>query len=106
MASNPKTITRRAMFAEIHQDTLEGGKSHIFSLKYTKKDSTVGYKARVRKCSKNLPGAQGYRGNINLNHVLLLENLDNNNPGGAPQPFEICIDLILEYNGQRVVHTY
>ncbi|QMW04061.1 hypothetical protein [Spirosoma foliorum] len=101
MASNTKTITRRAMFAEIHQDTLEGGKSHIFSLKYAKKDSTVGYKARVRKCSKNLPGAQGYRGNINLNHVLLLENLDNKN-----QPFEICIDLILEYNGQRVVHTY
>jgi hypothetical protein len=95
-----KTINRRAMFAEIHQDTLGQGKTHIFSLKYVKKDSTVGQKARVRKCSKNLPGAQGYRGNINLNHVLLLENVENN------QPFEICIDLILEYNSQRVVHNF
>lgn len=88
------------MFAEIHQDTLGDGKTHIFALKYVKKDSTVGQKARVRKCSKNLPGKQGYRGNINLNHVLLLENVDNN------QPFEICIDLILEFNGQRVVHNF
>ena len=99
MASN--TITRRAMFAEIHQDTLEGGKSHVFSLKYVKKDATVGQKARVRKCSKNLPGERGYRGNINLNHVLLLENLEAKN-----QPFELCIDLITHFNGLRVVHTF
>ena len=104
MAAN--TITRRAMFAEIHQDSLGGGQAHVFSLKYVKKDSTVGQKARVRKCSKNLPGERGYRGNINLNHVLLLENLDKNNPGGAPQPFELCIDLITHYNGLRVVHNY
>ncbi len=94
------------MFAEIHQDTLGGGKAHVFSIGYVKKDATVGHKVRVRKCSKNLPGAKGYRGNINLNHVLLLENLEKNAPGGAPQPFEICIDLITHYNGQRVVHTY
>ncbi|GAB4050395.1 hypothetical protein [Spirosoma litoris] len=104
MPSN--TITRRAMFAEIHQDTLGGGKAHVFSITYIKKDSTVGQKARVRKCSKNLPGERGYRGNINLNHVLLLENLDNQKPDGAPQPFEILIDLITHYNGQRVVHTF
>jgi len=89
------------MFAEIHQDTLEGGKNHVFSLTYVKKDSTVGHKAAVRKCSKNLPGDRGYRGNINLNHVLLLENVDAGN-----KPFEICIDLITHYNGLRVVHTY
>ncbi len=89
------------MFAEIHQDTLEGGRNHVFSLKYVKKDSTVGYKARVRKCAKNLPGERGYRGNINLNHVLLLENLEANK-----QPFELAIDLITHYNGLRVVHTF
>ncbi len=89
------------MFAEIHQDTRGSGQVHTFGLKYVKKDSTVGQKARVRKCSKNLPGERGYRGNINLNHVLLLENLENNN-----KPFEICIDLITHYNGLRVVHTF
>ncbi|GAB3990422.1 hypothetical protein GCM10028807_17550 [Spirosoma daeguense] len=96
-----KTITRRAMFAEIHQDTLEGGKNHVFGIQYVKKDGQTGQKARVRKCAKNLPGSQGYRGNINLNHVILLENLEKNN-----QPFELLIDLITHYNGQRVVHTY
>lgn len=89
------------MFAEIHQDTGGGGQAHVFSLKYVKKDAKVGQKARVRKCSKNLPGEQGYRGNINLNHVILLENLDKNN-----QPFELCIDLITHYNGMRVVHNF
>jgi hypothetical protein len=88
------------MFAEIHQDIREGGTAHIFSLKYVKKDSTVGVKARVRKCSKNLPGARGYRGNINLNHVLLLENLDTG------KPFELAIDLITHYNGLRIIRTF
>lgn len=96
-----KTITLRAMFAEIHQDTRENGQAHVFTLKYVKKDSTVGQKARVRKCAKNLPGAQGYRGNINLNHVILLENLDKNN-----EPFELCIDLITHYNGLRIIRTF
>lgn len=99
MPSN--TITRRAMFAEIHQDTGAGGQNHVFSVGYIKTDGKAGFKLRVRKCSKNLPGAKGYRGNINLNHVLLLENLEKN-----AQPFEICIDLITHYNGLRVVHTY
>ncbi len=89
------------MFAEIHQDTRGGGQNHVFSLKYIKKDSTTGQKAMVRKCSKNLPGERGYRGNINLNHVLLLENLEK---GG--QPFELLIDLITHYNGLRVIHTF
>lgn len=89
------------MFAEIHQDTREQGKAHVFSIGYVKKDGTIGQKARVRKSSKRLPGEGGYRGNVNLNHVLLMENLDNQN-----QPFEVLIDLITHYNGMRVNHTY
>jgi hypothetical protein len=94
------TLSRRAMFAEIHQDTLGGGQNHEFSLQYVKKDGSTGQKARVRKCARNLPGERGYRGNINLNHVLLLENLETG------KPFEVCIDLITHYNGQRIQHTY
>mgnify|MGYP000668063908 CR=1 FL=1 len=89
------------MFAEIHQDIREGGKPHEFSLKYSKKDATVGFKNRVRKSSKNLPGPSGYRGNVSLNFVLLLENLDDHN-----QPFELLIDLITHYNGMRIIHNY
>ncbi|OIN55437.1 hypothetical protein [Arsenicibacter rosenii] len=96
-----KTITRRAMFAEIHQDTREEGKSHVFSIRYIKKDGTTGEKMRVRKSTKRLPGESGYRGNVNQNHVLLMENLDNGN-----QPFEVLIDLITHYNGMRVIHNY
>lgn len=94
------------MFAEIHQDTREDGKPHVFSIGYVKKDGTVGQKARVRKSSKNLPGQAGYRGNVNLNHVLLLENLDNNRRAAGRQPFEVLIDLITHYNGMRVNHNY
>jgi hypothetical protein len=88
------------MFAEIHQDVRQGGQAHVFSLKYVKKDKTVGYKARVRKCSKNLPGERGYRGNINLNHVLLLENLETG------KQFELAIDLITHYNGLRIIRSH
>ena len=94
------------MFAEIHQDIRDGGQPHVFSLKYSKKDGTVGFKARVRKSSKNLPGPSGYRGNVSLNFVLLLENLDDHKPSGAPQPFELLIDLITHYNGMRIIHNY
>lgn len=94
-----KTISRRAMFAEIHQDTRGEGKTHEFALKYCRKDATIGFKPQCRKSTKNNPGEGKYRGNVNLNHVLLVEDVTIN------QPFNVLIDLILEYNGRRVIHT-
>ncbi|WP_266364200.1 hypothetical protein [Tellurirhabdus rosea] len=94
-----RTISRRAVFAEIQQDT-RGGEPHVFSLKYRKKDGTTGLKARLRKSTKNTPGTGRYRGNVKLNHVLLVEDLDNNN-----QPQNLLIDLLVEYNGQIIDHT-
>lgn len=95
-----KTISRRAMFAEIHQDTREGGKLHEFSLKYCRKDGTVGSKDRVTKSSKHAPGIAKFRQNVNLNHILLLQDLDTG------RVFELHIDLLLEYNDRRINHTY
>ena len=85
------------MFAEIHQDT-RGGQPHEFSIKYVRKDGTVGYKERVSKTTSRLNGQRGYRGNVNNNVVLLLQNCETN------QPFELLIDLLLEYEGLRIIH--
>lgn len=95
-----KTITRRAMFAEIHQDTRENGKPHIFSLKYCRVDSTVGEKEEVRKSSRNAPGVAKFRQNVNLNHILLLQDVQTG------RVFELHIDLLLEYNGMRINHQF
>lgn len=99
------TIQRRTVFAEIHQDVdmLQGGKPPVFSIRYVKKDGTLGAKARCRKTTRRQAGSAGYRGNVKLNHVLLLENLDDVGPRGA-QCFEVCIDLITHYNDRRVIH--
>lgn len=94
-----KTINRRAMFAEIHQDTREEGRPHEFTLAYVKKDGTLGEKARCSKSTKRLNGERGYRGHVNLNHVLLLMNLETG------KPFEVLIDLITHYNRMRVNHN-
>ncbi len=91
-------IKRRAVFAEIHQDT-RGAGVHIFSIKYRKKDGSCGYKARVSKSWKQLAGAKKFRQNININHVLLLHDHEAN------RPFEILIDLMVEYNGMLIDHT-
>ena len=85
------------MFAEIHQDT-RGEQPHEFSIKYVRKDGTVGFKERVSKTTARLNGQRGYRGNVNTNHVLLLMNLE------TKQPFELVIDLLLEYEGLRIIH--
>lgn len=97
-----KTINRRAMFAEIHQDTREEGRPHEFSLHYVRKDGTLGEKARAAKSRTHTrpAGERGYRGSVNANHVLLLMNLETG------KPFEVLIDLITHYNGKRVVHNY
>ncbi|UHG90098.1 hypothetical protein [Spirosoma oryzicola] len=100
MGKVKRTINRRTMFAEIHQDTRENGKPHVFSLKYCKVDATVGEKDQVCKSVRNAPGAAKFRQNVNLNHILLLQNLENNTV------FELHIDLLLEYNGMRINHQY
>ncbi|CCH01758.1 hypothetical protein FAES_3751 [Fibrella aestuarina BUZ 2] len=93
-----QTITKRAVFAEIHQTVREGGQVHEFALTYVKADGTIGHKARCRKTTKRSPGASGYRGNVNTNHVLLLEDADSD------QPFNLAIDRITHYNGLRINH--
>jgi hypothetical protein len=98
-----QVIKRRAAFADIHQDT-RGGLPHLFAVKYRKKDGSIGYKPNVSKSLRRVAGPGGYRGNVNQNHVLLLENHDLpvNHPN---RHFEILIDLLVEYNGMVVDHT-
>jgi hypothetical protein len=96
--SNQIIIKKRAVFAEIHQDT-RGSKQHIFSIEYRKKDGTIGYKSRVSKSFKNLPRESKFRQNVNHNHILLLFNHDNNSE------FEILIDLLIRYNDMLIDHT-
>ncbi len=93
-----RTIKRRTMFAEIHQDT-RGDEVHKFSVKYRKVDGEIGYKANVSKSIRNLPGKGKYNGNVKINHVLLLYDHD------TERTFEILIDLMIEYNGLLIDHT-
>lgn len=92
-----RTIKRRVMFAEIHQDT-RGDEVHKFSIKYRKVDGEIGYKANVSKSIRNLPGKGKYNGNVKINHVLLLYDHDTD------RTFEILIDLMIEYNGLLIDH--
>lgn len=85
------------MFADIHQDTRDG-QPHIFAIKYWKKDGTTGYKPRVSKSLRNLPGQAKFRQNVKQNNILLLHNHETN------MPFEILIDLIVQYNHTLVDH--
>ena len=81
------------MFAEIQQDT-RGISLHEFSLSYVKKNGELGHKSVQR-----INGERGYRGNVSLNHVLLLTNVETG------KPFEVLVDLITHYNGRRVMHN-
>ncbi|WP_288425917.1 hypothetical protein [uncultured Spirosoma sp.] len=91
-------INRRAVFADIHQDVREDGQPHVFSVGYCRRDGTLGQKARVTKSRNRQAGERGYRGNVSLNHVLLLYNLETGTH------FEIAIDRLLYYNGRRINH--
>lgn len=94
-----KVIKRRTVFNEIHQDTV-GGKPHTFSIQYRKKKTgELGFKAKVSKSLQRLPGASGFRQNVSLNHILLLHDHETNSP------FEVLIDLLIEYNGMIIDHT-
>ncbi len=98
MSVKSVTIKKRAMFADIHQDT-RGSTVHSFAIKYRKKDGTVGFKANVSKSLSHLPHEKKYKQNVSINHVLLLH--DNE----AKRPFEILIDLMIEYNYMLIDHT-
>lgn len=91
-------IKRRAVFAEIHQDT-QGDEVATFSIAYRKKEGEMGYKAKVSKSLQRLPGQSGFRQNVNTNHILLLHNHETNSP------FEVLIDLLVEFNGMIIDHT-
>ncbi len=93
-----KVIKRRAVFAEIHQDT-RGDEVHQFSVKYRKTDGSIGFKASVSKNFRNVAGKGKYRGSVNTNHVLLLVDHETN------RTFEILIDLMVEYNGLLIDHA-
>lgn len=79
------------------------GKPTVHSIKYRKLDGTVGYKRRVTKSFKHLPGASKFRGNINTNHEYLFKNLDEPNP--EDQNFRIKIDLLIAVDGMIIDHT-
>jgi len=95
--SSEKRINRRAVFADIHQD-IRNGEPHVFSVGYCKKDGTLGHKARVTKSQSRQAGERGYRGNVSLNFVLLLYNVETGTH------FEISIDRLMYYNGRRINH--
>ena len=90
-------IKKRAVFADIHQST-RGADLHVFSVKYVKDDGTIGFKPRVTKSFKTLPGAAKYRANVKLTNALILHNQDNNTF------FQINVDYMLEYNNRLIDH--
>lgn len=82
----------------MHQDTV-GKDVHKFSIQYRKKNGELGFKTEVSKSLDNIPGASGFRQNVSINHILLLHNHEEDSP------FEVLIDLLVEYNGMIIDHT-
>ncbi len=80
------------------------GQPTIHSIRYRKKDGTAGYKARVSKSSRHLPGTGKYRGNLNTNHVFLFTNHDEPEDSNR-RNFEVLIDLLTEIDGMTIDHT-
>lgn len=79
------------------------GEPSIHSVKYRRKDGTSGYKPRVSKSFRHLPGAGKYRGQVSLNHEFLFRNHDEPDPNR--QHFRLLIDLITEIDGATIDHT-
>ena len=52
------------------------GQASVHSIRYRKVDGSLGYKPRVCKSFKTLPGTGKYRGNVSLNHEFLFRNPD------------------------------
>ena len=96
-------IKRKNAMALLRDDDAQGQPT-IHSIKYRKKDGTIGRKRRVSKSTRHLPGAGKYRGKISTYHVFLLTNHDeaSNSPR---RTFEILIDLLVELDGMTIDHT-
>ncbi|GAB2798644.1 hypothetical protein GCM10027275_50290 [Rhabdobacter roseus] len=95
-------IKRKVAMAALRADDAQGQPS-IHSIRYRKKDGTLGYKAHVSKSFRHLPGASKYRGQVSLNHEFLFRNHDESDP--AQQHFRILIDLLVEVDGHIIDHT-
>ena len=80
------------------------GRPTVHSIKYRKKDGTVGYKKRVTKSFRLLPGSGKFRGNINLGHEFQFINLDEP-PDSDRYHFRIKIDNLIEVDGMVLDHT-
>lgn len=79
------------------------GKPSVHTIKYVKVDGTVGYKRRVQKSFRLLPGASKYRGHMKLNNEFLFQNLEEPDP--ERQHFRILVDLLVEVDGATIDHT-
>ncbi len=79
------------------------GRPSIHSVKYRKLDGTTGYKRRVSKSNRTLPGESKFKGNLNENHEHLFFNHDE--PEESKQYFRIKIDLLTHVDGHLIDHT-
>ncbi len=80
------------------------GKPTVHSIKYRKKDGTAGYKKRVSKSFRLLPGSGKFRGNLNLGHEFQFINLELQ-PDDPDYHFRIKIDHFIEIDGMTIDHT-
>ena len=97
-----QVIKRKVAIATLRADDAHGNPS-IHSIKYRKKDGSIGYKKRVTKGFRHLPGSGKFRGNINQNHEFQFINKDEPDP--LKQHFRIKIDLLVEMDGLVIDHT-
>ena len=97
-------IKRKTAMAAIRADDANGNPT-VHSIKYRKKDGTIGFKKRVSKSFRLLPGSGKFRGNLNLNlnHEFQFINLDL--PSDADNyNFRIKIDYLIEVDGMVIDH--
>ena len=97
-----QTIKRKIALAALRSDDAAGNPT-VHSIKYRKKDGQIGYKNRVIKSFRHLPGASKFRGNLSENHELLLINKEEQEP--SKQHFRIKIDLLIAMDGLVIDHT-
>lgn len=81
----------------------DNGNPSVHSIKYRKMDGTIGYKKRVSKSFRHLPGASKFRGNMNSGHEFLFVN--NDEPDQEKKHFRLKIDLLIEVDGNIIDHT-
>ena len=79
------------------------GEPSIHSVKYRKLDHTIGYKDRVSKSFRHLPGASKFKGDLKEAHEFLFVNHDE--PSDSKKHFRIKIDLLIEVDGHIIDHT-